>query len=73
MRDDPDDFDFPTCSVCGAELERVSCCHCWGEGGFHDCGEDCCPCAYPEINVDCEICDGDGWYLECPALPHGKM
>lgn len=37
-----------------------TCWHCFGEGGFHDCGEDCCPCADPELNVICEECNGTG-------------
>ena len=40
---------------------------CWNCGGDiyvdHDCGEDCCACAWPEDNVECDICDGKGgWY-----------
>lgn len=37
-----------------------TCWHCHGEGGFHDCGEDCCPCADPELNETCPECDGTG-------------
>lgn len=37
-----------------------TCWHCHGDGGFHDCGEDCCPCADPEPNVTCPECDGTG-------------
>ncbi len=52
--DGPDDFDdsgeWETCWSCG------------GEGGWHDCGEDCCPCAEPEINEVCNECDGRGRY-----------
>ena len=58
------------CPVCGAEKEWVDCYQCNGEGGYHDCGEDCCPCADPEgdLNVDCDVCQGEGGYLECPRI-----
>lgn len=37
------------------------CWYCFGEGGFHDCGEDCCCCADPEeITEDCPECGGSG-------------
>lgn len=30
----------------------TSCWKCMGDGGWHDCGEDCCCCADPEeLNV----------------------
>jgi hypothetical protein len=46
----------------------VSCWKCMGEGGFHDCGEDCCPCLEPELNELCEECDGEGgWVCGCDA------
>lgn len=63
-----------TCAICGSELEFVFCCYCSGDGGFHDCGEDCCACADPEsdLNETCTECNGEGGYLECPALPHQK-
>lgn len=48
-----DDFDDD-----GSRSE--TCWHCRGEGGFHDCGEDCCPCADPELNEICGECDGTG-------------
>jgi hypothetical protein len=55
------------CKVCGAMLERVSCWNCCGAGGWHDCGEDCCPCLdKEEITVDCDECDGEGRYWICP-------
>lgn len=41
--------------------EWVDCWECFGEGGHHDCGEDCCPCLHPEDDlVDCGLCDGLG-------------
>ena len=42
--------------------DGVQCWYCHGEGGFHDCGEDCCCCADPEEITDvCPECDGEGW------------
>lgn len=50
---DPDDY---------ADGERVSCWHCHGAGGFHDCGDDCCPCLdKDEITDECPECQGDGF------------
>ena len=51
------------CARCGSSCEWVRCDNC--EDGYddHDCGEDCCCCAYPEPNVVCDICRGRcGWY-----------
>ncbi len=42
------------------------CWYCYGEGGWHDCGEDTCPCLYrdgePEDHdwYDCPECNGSG-------------
>ncbi len=59
------------CPVCGAEMEPVNCWQCHGEGGWHDCGEDCCPCLdKEEIDERCDECDGKGWYHSCPSYPH---
>ena len=59
------------CEICGAMTEPESCDYCNGEGGFHDCGEDCCCCADPEeITENCPECDGDGFWMRCVALPH---
>jgi hypothetical protein len=60
------------CRICGAELEHVECETCGGEGygdEFHDCGEDCCACIYPEPGM-CPDCNGKGFYLMCPNAPH---
>lgn len=58
----------PRCSkdkLC-CEIGWVDCWECDGEGvSGHDCGEDCCCCLYPEDNVTCNICDGDGGWWEC--------
>lgn len=63
---------FPRCPLCSAEMGRVSCWHCHGEGGFHDCGEDCCCCLHPDLDLNrpCEECRGRGAYWECPNVPH---
>ena len=38
-----------------------SCPNCHGEGGFHDCGEDCCACLNKEeITEVCPVCKGSG-------------
>jgi hypothetical protein len=43
--EDDREYDGPApCPVCGADMEWTDCWLCWGRGGFHDCGEDCCPC-----------------------------
>jgi hypothetical protein len=63
----PDNDDFERCPKCGStEVHRQECWNCGGEGGFHDCGEDCCCCLdKEEITVDCNICKGNGSYLIC--------
>ena len=56
----------PACRTCGLEMERVTCWHCHGAGGFHDCGDDCCPCLdKEEITYDCQECQGEGRYWVC--------
>lgn len=60
-----DDYGFP-CPTCGCEMDFETCWQCGGEGGFHDCGEDCCPCLDPDLNETCEECNGRGRYPICP-------
>jgi hypothetical protein len=62
------DHDEPaTCPECGADLEWADCWQCHGEGGWHDCGEDCCPCLdKEEIDTLCDECDGEGGHFWCP-------
>lgn len=44
----------------------VPCWQCHGEGGFHDCGEDCCPCLdKEELTELCDECEGLGGF-RCP-------
>jgi len=46
----------------GSDPNPVVCWQCHGEGGFHDCGEDCCVCLdKKEIKEVCDVCDGEGW------------
>lgn len=53
------------CARCGGDTEWIECWNCFGEGtDGHDCGEDCC-CAFPEDNVRCDWCRGQGGELEC--------
>lgn len=69
--DDIDDVPETTCRICFGPMEWVDCDQCFGEGGFHDCGEDCCMCADPDgPNEVCDVCKGQCGYLECASLPH---
>lgn len=55
-----------SCPACGSDVLWESCEICGGDGlDGHDCGEDCCVCAYPEENVRCETCDGEGGWIRC--------
>lgn len=56
---EPDNPDYYDCDP-DYDCDSETCWHCFGEGGFHDCGDDCCPCAEPELNVTCEECKGTG-------------
>jgi hypothetical protein len=59
------------CSLCGAALSLEACYLCLGAGGWHNCGEDTCCCLDGEEITDvCAVCDGEGEYLVCSALPH---
>lgn len=72
MTTDFDDYDDDIgCEICGSPMERVCCWQCGGDGGFHDCGEDCCCCLdKEEITIKCAGCKGVGHYNECLGLPH---
>lgn len=65
---DPCEPDYArTCTICGCEMDWQQCWQCHGEGGFHDCGEDCCACIDPDdLNESCDVCDGEGGCLCCP-------
>ena len=52
-RVDGDYFDFDDDDTCP---------RCHGEGGWHDCMEDCCPCLdKEEITHWCPDCGGSGY------------
>lgn len=72
---DPEPAEPRCCETCGAEMDWETCWHCGGAGGFHDCGEDCCPCLEPELDLNetCPECEGEGGYLICSALPHAEV
>lgn len=60
------------CEHCEQELDWERCDQCEDGMAYHDCGEDCCACLYPEPNVTCDQCGGAaGWYRcfnrQCPA------
>jgi len=69
MEDDYPDDQF--CPLCGGLMGWERCWQCHGAGGFHDCGEDCCPCLDPEddLNEKCDVCGGEGGYYVC-GRPH---
>ena len=49
------------------EKEWIDCWNCGGEGyTHHDCGEDTCACLVPELNVECEVCEGEGGWKQYP-------
>src|SRR5581483_568283 len=71
---DPDYDRAPMCGRClCCELDWRECESCDGEGvDGHDCGEDCCACAYPEDNVRCDSCSGKGGFYYCACNEDGQ-
>ena len=54
------------CGRCGSTLIFEDCNNCGGDGVVdHDCGEDTCACAKPELNVGCGVCGGAGGFPLC--------
>lgn len=52
------------CKECGSDVYWQECWNCREGYSHHDCGEDTCNCLVPELNVKCDICNGNGgWYL----------
>jgi DnaJ-class molecular chaperone len=37
-----------------------TCWLCHGQGGWHECGDDTCPCLNKDITDVCPECDGKG-------------
>jgi hypothetical protein len=54
MDDSDDPYDWEYEEVCGS---------CYGEGYYHDCGEDTCCCADPDDDElwACDECGGSGY------------
>lgn len=66
------------CDKHGREKEWADCWNCdtdAGTYGFssHDCGDDTCCCLFPEPNVRCDICNGEGGYLLCSICAPGSF
>jgi len=54
------------CARCGSSACYEECESCGGECfDGHDCGDDCCCCACPEDNVECQYCGGEGGFHVC--------
>lgn len=53
------------CARCGSSCDYQHCHECEDGYSHHDCGDDCCCCAYPEPNVVCEQCHGHGGWWHC--------
>lgn len=66
------DLEGPYCAICGAELERVECEACGGEGEFDwETLQFEDPLWYqPGDTERCELCDGKGAWWVCPNAPH---
>lgn len=61
---DPEERMCPRCGCCEQVWEE--CEYCGGEGYTdHDCGDDCCCCLDPELNVPCDVCHGEGGFMVC--------
>jgi len=58
------------CGRCGSSVEYLPCVECRDERYVdHDCGEDCCACLHPELNVPCSACHGRGGKPHCISSP----
>ena len=60
------------CPICGSIMEWVDCYNCEEGYSHHDCGEDCCCCAEPENNIPCDICRGEGGWMQCVNVENHK-
>ena len=57
------------CARCGSSCDYQDCDNCDDGADGHDCGEDVCVCLYPEENVACQYCDGNGGWHRCLSSP----
>ena len=57
------------CARCGSSVDSERCDWCVDGFDGHDCGEDCCPCLYPEDNVPCQVCRGRVVFHRCMSSP----
>ena len=62
-----EEWEREVCVDCEGELEWVECGDCEDGYTYHDCGEDTCCCRYPENNVACDTCEGQGGWYSCLA------
>ena len=53
------------CARCGSSAYFEDCYNCDCGMRHHDCGEDCCCYEYPEPNVRCDVCRGEGGWWRC--------
>lgn len=61
------------CEAAGHWVDWRTCWDCGGEMfSYHDCGEDTCCCLYPEDNVPCDTCDGEGGWWQCRTCYKGS-
>lgn len=57
------------CARCGSSVFSEHCDQCEDGYSGHDCGEDCCCCAFPEDNIPCDYCRGRGVWHRCMSSP----
>ena len=53
------------CPECHEDLHTVECGQCVDGYTHHECGDDTCFCLYPQDNVECDLCDGHGFWWQC--------
>lgn len=57
------------CARCGSSMDYERCNQCEDGYSDHDCGDDCCCCLEPELNVPCDLCRGQGGWHTCLSSP----
>ena len=57
--------DEEVCVKCGGDVHWEDCYNCEDGYSHHDCGEDCCICRNPQLNIECDICNGEGGWFVC--------